>query len=86
VVLGVLKFNYRLVNQNLELMFPAVVKLVETLVSLNTIMNDTCYEVLSCLRIFLGHHAGALRSLLSVLLGLFVRRSTIGVGTKDSRR
>ena len=54
VVLGVLKLMHGMVNQDLELLLPAVVQFVEAGVPLDAVLGQRGDEVLASLRVLLG--------------------------------
>lgn len=72
VRLRILKLVHSLVNQNLELVLPAVVQIVKTLVPLNTILRDSANEILGRFSILLSDLSCALACLRFVFFTFFV--------------
>ena len=84
VVLSVLKFVYRIVDQDLELLLPAVVQLVEARVALNTVLGQSRNEILTGFCIFLSLNAGGFSCLSPILLCFFILNLSRWVGTENS--
>ena len=85
-MLSVLQFVHRIVDQDLELLFPAVVQLIETGVALNAVLGQRRNEILTGFCIFLSLDSGRLGRLRPIFLRFFILDLGRRMGTKDGRR
>lgn len=83
--LCILKLVDSLVNENLELVLPTVVQIIEALVPLHAVLRHCANEILSRLSILLSDLSCALARLRFVFFALFVLRVARRVRTEDCR-